>query len=140
MPFVRIDLRRGKSADYRKALGDIVYQAMRDVINVPENDKFQVITEHADSGGTARGVWHTVEVQRRNVAAFPRRTPSIDPTCRDVCLISHVRVLMTAFRKRVIEKSILHPRRVFEGIHPVLSRRDAALLATALEEVGLSAM
>ena len=46
MPFVRIDLRRGKSADYRKALGDIVYQAMRDVINVPENDKFQVITEH----------------------------------------------------------------------------------------------
>ena len=47
MPFVRIDLRRGKSADYRKALGEIVYQAMRDVINVPENDKFQVITEHA---------------------------------------------------------------------------------------------
>jgi hypothetical protein len=47
MPFVRIDLRRGKSADYRKTLGDIVYQAMRDVINVPENDKFQVITEHA---------------------------------------------------------------------------------------------
>jgi 4-oxalocrotonate tautomerase len=47
MPFVRIDLRRGKSADYRKALGDIVYQAMRDVINVPENDKFQIITEHA---------------------------------------------------------------------------------------------
>ena len=42
MPFVRIDLRRGKSADYRKTLGDIVYQAMRDVINVPENDKFQV--------------------------------------------------------------------------------------------------
>src|SRR6478672_3127142 len=47
MPFVRIDLRRGKSADYRKALGDIVYQAMRDVIDVPENDKFQIITEHA---------------------------------------------------------------------------------------------
>src|ERR1700754_857232 len=47
MPFVRIDLRRGKSAEYRKTLGDIVYQAMRDIINVPENDKFQVITEHA---------------------------------------------------------------------------------------------
>jgi phenylpyruvate tautomerase PptA (4-oxalocrotonate tautomerase family) len=47
MPFVRIDLIRGKSAEYRKRLGDIVYQAMRDVINVPENDKFQVIAEHA---------------------------------------------------------------------------------------------
>ena len=46
MPFVRIDLIRGKSAQYRKALGDIVYKAMVDVINVPENDKFQVITEH----------------------------------------------------------------------------------------------
>ena len=47
MPFVRTELQRGKSAEYRKALGDIVYQAMRDVINAPENDKFQVITEHA---------------------------------------------------------------------------------------------
>jgi 4-oxalocrotonate tautomerase len=47
MPFVRIDLMRGKSAQYRKTLGEIVYKAMMDVINVPENDKFQVITEHA---------------------------------------------------------------------------------------------
>ena len=47
MPFVRTDLMRGKSAQYRKTLGEIVYKAMMDVINVPENDKFQVITEHA---------------------------------------------------------------------------------------------
>jgi len=47
MPFVRIDLARGKPVDYRKAVGEIVYQAMRDVIDVPENDKFQIITEHA---------------------------------------------------------------------------------------------
>ena len=47
MPLVRIDLLRGKSAEYRKALGEIVYQAMLDIINVPKDDKFQVITEHA---------------------------------------------------------------------------------------------
>ena len=47
MPFVRIDLMRGKSAEYRKTLGEIVYAAMIDLINVPKNDKFQVITEHA---------------------------------------------------------------------------------------------
>jgi len=47
MPLVRIDLIRGKSAQYRKTLGDIIYKAMIDVINVPENDKFQIITEHA---------------------------------------------------------------------------------------------
>ena len=46
MPFVRIDLARGKPAAFRKTLGDIIYRAMREVINVPEDDKFQVITEH----------------------------------------------------------------------------------------------
>jgi phenylpyruvate tautomerase PptA (4-oxalocrotonate tautomerase family) len=46
MPFVRIDLIQGKSAQYRKTLGEIVYRAMVDVINVPKDDKFQVIAEH----------------------------------------------------------------------------------------------
>ena len=46
MPLVRIDLIRGKPAAFRKRIGEIVYTAMRDVINVPENDKFQVITQH----------------------------------------------------------------------------------------------
>ena len=46
MPLVRIDLIRGKPAAFRKRIGEIVYAAMREVINVPENDKFQVITQH----------------------------------------------------------------------------------------------
>ena len=46
MPFVRIDLAKGKSAQYRKTIGEIVYQAMTEVINVPRDDKFQIITEH----------------------------------------------------------------------------------------------
>jgi phenylpyruvate tautomerase PptA (4-oxalocrotonate tautomerase family) len=48
MPLVRIDLIAGKSAAFRKTLGEIVYKTMRDTINVPENDKFQILTEHAD--------------------------------------------------------------------------------------------
>jgi 4-oxalocrotonate tautomerase len=40
MPFVRIDLKRGKSTDYRKTLGELVYRAMIDLINVPHDDKF----------------------------------------------------------------------------------------------------
>ena len=47
MPFVRIDLARGKTAEHRKAIGDIIYKAMLETINVPADDKFQVITEHA---------------------------------------------------------------------------------------------
>jgi 4-oxalocrotonate tautomerase len=46
MPFVRIDLIRGKSAEYRKTVGDIIYNAMLDLINVPKDDKYQIITEH----------------------------------------------------------------------------------------------
>jgi phenylpyruvate tautomerase PptA (4-oxalocrotonate tautomerase family) len=46
MPLVRIDLPRGKSPEYRRTLGDVVYDAMIQTINVPANDRFQVITEH----------------------------------------------------------------------------------------------
>ena len=46
MPLVRIDLAKGKSADFRKTIGEIVYAAMTQVINVPKDDKFQIITEH----------------------------------------------------------------------------------------------
>lgn len=50
MPFVRIDHPRGKPPEYRKGLGDVVYEAMRATLNVPENDRFQVIAEHGPDG------------------------------------------------------------------------------------------
>jgi 4-oxalocrotonate tautomerase len=50
MPLVRIDLLEGKTPEYRIEIGRIVYQAMLDVMNVPKNDRFQVITEHSKTG------------------------------------------------------------------------------------------
>jgi 4-oxalocrotonate tautomerase len=50
MPLVRIDLVEGKSPEYREKIGEIVYQTMLDVLNVPEHDRFQVITEHRKDG------------------------------------------------------------------------------------------
>ena len=47
MPLARIDLAAGKPPDYRRTVGDVVYDAMIAVLNVPQNDRFQVITEHA---------------------------------------------------------------------------------------------
>ena len=47
MPLVRIDLAAGKSSDYRRTIGDVVYDAMVRTIHVPKDDRFQVITEHA---------------------------------------------------------------------------------------------
>jgi 4-oxalocrotonate tautomerase len=46
MPLVRIDLHKGTSLEYRKAIGDGVHQAMLESLAVPEQDRFQVITEH----------------------------------------------------------------------------------------------
>jgi 4-oxalocrotonate tautomerase len=50
MPLVRIDLRRGKSASYKRAIADGVYRAMRETFTVPEEDRFVVVTEHDDDG------------------------------------------------------------------------------------------
>ena len=49
MPFVRIDLSKKYPEDFAQQVGDIVYGAMTAHINVPMDDKFQVITKH-DSG------------------------------------------------------------------------------------------
>jgi 4-oxalocrotonate tautomerase len=50
MPLVRIDLIEGKTPEYRVQIGQIIYQAMLDVLNVPKNDRFQVITQHPKAG------------------------------------------------------------------------------------------
>lgn len=47
MPLARIDLPAGKAAEYRRAVGDIVYEAMIAALNVPKDDRFQVIAEHS---------------------------------------------------------------------------------------------
>jgi 4-oxalocrotonate tautomerase len=47
MPLVRISLRQGKSAEYRRAVADSIHRALVETINVPEKDRFQIITEHA---------------------------------------------------------------------------------------------
>jgi len=44
MPLVRVDLREGKPADYRAAIGEVIYNALLS-IGVPANDRFQIITE-----------------------------------------------------------------------------------------------
>ena len=46
MPLARIDLIKGKSAQYRQAVGDAVYKAMVEILKAPKDDRFQVIAEH----------------------------------------------------------------------------------------------
>lgn len=47
MPFARIDLLKGKSAEYRTTLADVVYHGIVDVLKAPDGDRFIVIGEHS---------------------------------------------------------------------------------------------
>jgi 4-oxalocrotonate tautomerase len=47
MPLVRISFREGKSTEYRRAVAEEVHAALVEVASVPEQDRFQVLTEHA---------------------------------------------------------------------------------------------
>jgi len=49
MPLVRVALRQGKSAGYKQAIGDGIYQAMLEAFGVPKEDRFVVVSEHAES-------------------------------------------------------------------------------------------
>ncbi|GJD47811.1 putative protein.1 [Methylobacterium crusticola] len=53
MPLARVDLVYGKSADYRRTIGEVIYDAMIEILKVPQNDRFQIITEHSSENFTA---------------------------------------------------------------------------------------
>jgi phenylpyruvate tautomerase PptA (4-oxalocrotonate tautomerase family) len=46
MPYTRISLRKGQSAQYLQALSDSVHQAMVEAFDVPPDDRFQIIHQH----------------------------------------------------------------------------------------------
>jgi 4-oxalocrotonate tautomerase len=46
MPLARIDLIKGKSSEYRRAIADGVYRALVEAVGAPENDQFAVVSEH----------------------------------------------------------------------------------------------
>src|SRR5262245_1200880 len=50
MPLVRISLRRGKPPQYRQAIRDGVYAAMRESVEVPLDDCFMLVSEHDADG------------------------------------------------------------------------------------------
>jgi 4-oxalocrotonate tautomerase len=48
MPLVRINLSRNATPQVVQAVRETVYQAMVEIANVPRNDKFQIVTRHAE--------------------------------------------------------------------------------------------
>ncbi len=103
MPLVRIALRKGTTPAFRHDLGRAVYQAMREELPIPENDHFQIVTEHDAEGlvydptylGIDRtdgivilqitiSVGRTVEVKQKLYANIVRRLRALGVRPEDV--------------------------------------------------------
>ncbi len=77
MPIVQIALRAGKPEAYRQAIFDNLYRAMRETLNVPEDDQFMTLTEHGTSNfrvGSAFGVQRSDDVVYMRIVVFDTRT------------------------------------------------------------------
>ncbi len=77
MPLLQISLRAGKPEAYRQAIFNSLYRAMREVLNVPEDDQFMTITEHDAANfryGNAYGVARSDDVVYIQITVFNTRT------------------------------------------------------------------
>jgi 4-oxalocrotonate tautomerase len=77
MPLLHISLRAGKPAAYRQAIFDSLYRAMREALNVPEDDQFMTITEHDAANfryGHAFGVTRSDDLVYIQITVFDTRT------------------------------------------------------------------
>ena len=77
MPLLHISLRVGKPEAYRQAILDGLYRAIRDALNVPEDDQFMTITEHDAANfrtGDAYGVVRSADVVYIQITVFNTRT------------------------------------------------------------------
>jgi 4-oxalocrotonate tautomerase len=50
MPLQRIDVLEGRPESQRRAIADAVHRALVESIGVPQDDRFQVVTEHPRAG------------------------------------------------------------------------------------------
>lgn len=68
MPFTQISLVEGKPAEYRAALMEQTYLAMRDTIGIPADDRFATITEHSRENFNTSGNY--LDVDRSDDVVF----------------------------------------------------------------------
>lgn len=68
MPLVRISMKTGRTAAQKRLIADAIYDAMRGTLNVPENDRFQIVTEH--SGDDLIYDRHYLNIERSDGTIF----------------------------------------------------------------------
>ena len=77
MPLIHVSLCAGKPKAYRQAIFDGLYSAMREALNVPDDDQFMTISEHDAANfrtGNAYGVARSADVVYIQITVFSTRT------------------------------------------------------------------
>ena len=111
MPLVHISLRKGKSPEYLRSVGDAVHEALVAQANVPRDDRFQIIRELDDDalianpgyGGVNRSkdlivieitlnAGRTLEIKKNLYADIARRLQDAADVRPDDVMISLVEV------------------------------------------------
>jgi len=110
MPLVRIDLVEGKSAQYRSTIARVVYDAMRETMNVPKDDRFMVVAEHPTEGFIADPTY--LGIQRTKDCVF---------------------IQLTLNAGRTLEQKRGFYRAVADGLHQRLSLRREDVLISLVE-------
>jgi phenylpyruvate tautomerase PptA (4-oxalocrotonate tautomerase family) len=67
MPLVNISLRTGTPPEYRRALADGVHSAMVDVLEIPPDDRFELVHEHRPENMLHDPVFFGLERSERSV-------------------------------------------------------------------------
>ena len=110
MPLARIDIVRGKSADYKRTIADVVYEAMLDTIKAPVNDRFQVISEHAAED----------QIADENYLGIKRTQ-------------DHVFIQLTISAGRSVEQKQAYYKAVVDGLHERLGLRREDVFINLVE-------
>ena len=72
MPLVNIDLLAGRTDQDLRQIGDSVHQAMVEQLNVPQRDRFQIVTEHG--AATLQFDRHYLDIERTDQFVMVRVT------------------------------------------------------------------
>jgi 4-oxalocrotonate tautomerase len=78
MPLIHVALRAGKPQAYRQAIFDSLYRAMRETLEVPEDDQFMTLSEHDAAnfryGASCFGVTRSDDLVYIQITVFNTRT------------------------------------------------------------------
>ena len=112
MPLVRIDVPASITPERRRIIGDVVYETLVEILNVPEHDNFQIITAHDRDGLRIDSEYLGVD---RSADAFV-----ISITLNAVPSVELKKQFYAELVKRVNARADVRPQDVFISLTEVL--------------------